>query len=81
MYLLALDALSLRTKVGAGGLIAAEDGLHDWSDEGPEDDLSTAELGKCHPEDKDELEDVIECCKLMSALYKISVLGLDIRNQ
>lgn len=58
--LLALDALGLSTEVGAGGLIAAEDRLQDRAEERPEDNLGTAKLRQSHPEDQDELEDVVE---------------------
>jgi len=59
-HLLALGGrLSLRPQVGRGGTsleVAGEGGL----EEGAEDDLGTAGLGKSHPEDEDELEGVVE---------------------
>jgi len=57
MHLLRLIGLSVKASGwGAAGEVAGED----WLEEGAEDDLGTAGLGKSHPENEDELEGVVE---------------------
>jgi hypothetical protein len=59
-YLLRLaGSLGLGLQVGRGRTTREETG-EQWLDEGVEDDLGAAELRKGHPENKGELEDVVE---------------------
>lgn len=52
-------SLGLSAEVGRGAG-AGEEAAKDRLDEGVEDNLGTVGLGKGHPEDSDELEDVVE---------------------
>lgn len=59
-HLLGLDTVGLRAEVG-GGRATLEEASEKWLEERAEDDDGAAGLGKSHPEDKDELEGVVEC--------------------
>lgn len=50
----------LLAKVGSGRAALGEESREDWVNEGSENDLSATCLGKCHPQDQDELECVVE---------------------
>lgn len=59
-YLLRLaGSLGLGLQVGRGGTAREETG-EQWLNEGVEDNLGAAELRERHPENKDELEDVVK---------------------
>jgi len=81
-HLLCLDTLSLGTKSSRCGLVAAEDRLEDRLHERSEDNLSTVELRKGHPEDQDELEHVVEGCRVSVRLLDSACKWIqNIRNQ
>lgn len=54
-------SLGLGAEVG-GGTVGGEETANHGLEEGVEDNLGTAGLGKSHPHDQDELEDVVEGC-------------------
>jgi len=56
-YLLRLVGLGVET---GGGRAAVEVAGEDWLEEGAEDNLGAASLGKGHPENEDELEGEVE---------------------
>lgn len=53
--------IGLAAEVGSSGTGLGEESGEDRLDNGSEDDLSAIGHGKSHPEDKDELEYVVEC--------------------
>lgn len=52
--------VGFRAKVGSGRPALGEESREYWMNEGSEDDLGATCLGKCHPQDEDELECVVE---------------------
>jgi hypothetical protein len=60
--LLRLGCVRLGSEISSGGAGLGEEAREDRVDKGSEQDLSTRCLRKSHPEDKDELEGVVECC-------------------
>ena len=72
--------ISLCSEVSRGGARGGEESGKDRLNNGSENDLSAAGHRESHPEYKDELEDIVECCHLL-------VLGMQdasrasIRNQ
>lgn len=60
-HLLALrSGVCLRAKIGSSRAGLREEAREDWLKERAEDKLSAASLWKGHPEDEDELEDVVK---------------------
>ena len=49
------------TRGGGGRAATLEEAGEDWLEDRSEDDLGTVGDGKGHPQDQDELEDVVEC--------------------
>ena len=58
-------SISPRSKVGCGSAGTREKSREDWLKDRSEDNLSTIGHRKSHPEDKNELEDVVECCHIL----------------
>lgn len=74
--------ISLGSKVGGGRSGGREESSENWLNDGSEDDLSTVGGGESHPEDKDELEDVVECCHMSVVVKKryLSTYGTNIQR-
>lgn len=61
ILLVLASGLGLGLQVGRGrATVATEKASEQWMDEGVEDDLSAVELGQRHPQNKDELEDIVK---------------------
>lgn len=61
MHLLALSRrVHFRPKVCSGAASGGEESGEDWLDNRSEDNLGSVGHRQCHPEDKDELEDVVK---------------------
>jgi hypothetical protein len=54
------SSISLGPQISSGAASRGEEAGKDRLDEGAEDDLGTVRHGQGHPEDKDELEGVVE---------------------
>jgi len=52
--------IGLGSEVGGSRSTLGEEAGEHWLDQRTEDDLSTTSLGESHPEDKDELEGIVE---------------------
>ena len=52
--------IGLGADIAGGGSLALEKAGKEWVEERSEDNLSAVGDGKGHPQDKDELEDVVE---------------------
>lgn len=63
------NRISLGSEVSSGSSAGREESSEDWLDDRSEDDLSAVGDWKSHPENKDELEDVVECCDVSAIVY------------
>lgn len=63
---LAGGSIGLSAEVGSSCTSAREESSKDWLNDGSEDDLSAIGDWKSHPEDQNELEDIVECYKDVS---------------
>lgn len=57
------SGISLASNIGGGATSLAEEARKDRVDDGSEDDLGAIGRGEGHPQDQDELEDVVERCR------------------
>lgn len=71
MSLLAFHSrIGLAPKIGSCGSRLREEAGEDRLDQGAEDNLGAVGHWEGHPEDKDELEDVVKgCCNVSTASY------------
>jgi hypothetical protein len=75
-----LGRIRLRSEFSGGGAGVGEEAREDRLDDGSEQDLRATSLGESHPEDKDELEGVVECCDESARIPSIRTRN-SIRNQ
>jgi hypothetical protein len=66
----------LAAEIGSSGTGRGEESGEDRLNDGSEDDLSSIGHGKSHPEDKDELEDIVEGYLPVSDSTKKGFVGL-----
>lgn len=85
-HLLALGSrICLGSEVGSGCSGGREESGENGLDDRSEDDLGTVGGRESHPENKDELEDVVECYHMSAitvrmAIEEISTYGTSIRR-
>lgn len=72
--------ISLRSEVSGGAAGLAEESGEDWLNDGSEHDLSAVGHWESHPENKHELEDVVECYHMLAPGTQ-SGKSVDLRNQ
>jgi len=72
--------IRLCSKVSSGSAGVGEESGENWLNDGSEDNLSAAGHWESHPQDEDELEDIVKCY-LMLASGVQSHYWTSIRNQ